>query len=178
MFHLLPEEEKKLLKREYFYRLLFVILCFIFAIEVIASAFLLPSYLLSYRKVADLNDQSAGIKTDIATKTDPNLAKFLTSLKGNLSALKIDNKTGNSSFYIKEITDKKTSGITVNQFFVNYGAEGSTILIKGNANKRDDLTQFYHSLQTIKDFTKVELPISAFAADRDIDFTMTLTLKS
>lgn len=177
MFHLLPEKEKKVLKREYLFRLIFVILCFVGASLVVASVFLLPSYLLSNRKLADLNEQNSQIKQDIQKKTDPNLAKFLSSLKGNLAALKITNTTGSSSVPIKEITDKKTSGITLNQFFINYNDSGSSIIVSGNAKTRDYLTTFYHDIQSIPDFSKVDLPISDFAADKNIDFTMTLTIK-
>ncbi len=178
MFHLLPEKQKKVLRREYLLRLLFVFLCFVAGSLVVASVFLFPSYLLSSRKFGDLEERKNQIKANITAKTDPNLGKFLTSLKGNLSALKVNRSTSSSTAYIKEVTDLKNSGIKLKEFFIDYGNTPTKIIVSGRSSTRDSLTKFYRDMQTVKDFAKVELPISDFAQDKDIDFHMNVTLKN
>ncbi len=174
MFHLLPEKEKKVLEAEYRYRLLLVGLIFILASLVVASVFLLPSYLLSARRLTDVSVRNDQVKNEIKTKTDPSISTFLSTLKDNLAALKPTQKTPNFSTLVKEITDKKTTGIGIDSF----SRDGKGIIIGGQADNRDNLIRFSRDLQMVADFSKVDLPISDFAKDKNINFSITITLKT
>jgi hypothetical protein len=177
MFHLLPDKEKKTLEREYRYRLLLVGLCFVLATLVVASVFLFPSYILSKRKLDDVTFRNTQMKKSIHAKTDPALANFLSTLKDNLSALKSTSQMASSSVLIKDITDKKSSGIYLNQFSISNEGTTESILLSGKASNRDNLIHFYRDLQGDAHFSKVDLPISDFAKDKDISFTITISVK-
>jgi hypothetical protein len=174
MFHLLPEKEKKILQREYISRLILIGLIFVLASLLVGSVFLFPSYLLSVRKLADANMNNQQVKSAIAAKTDSALTTFLATLKDNLNALVPISKTTNFSILAREITDKKESGIKINEF----SQSDQTLIINGVSSDRQSLLRFSHELQTIKDFSKVDLPISDFAKDKDINFSITLTVKA
>ena len=174
MFHLLPEKEKKALEAEYHYRLSLVLLIFILGTLVAGSVFLLPSYLLSERKLSDISFRNDQVKKEIQAKTDPEVSDFLTSLKSNLAALKPGETNPKFSILMKEITDKKPSGISINDI----QWDNKTLVAGGIAGDRETLLGFSRDLQSVSDFSKVDLPISDFAKNKDIDFTLTITLKT
>jgi hypothetical protein len=76
---------------------------------------------------------------------------------------------------INAILAKKTSSIKIIQITYQYDPIlGKKIGILGTASSRDALLSFEQTLENDKDFTNVNLPLSSFVQDSNIQFDLTL----
>lgn len=175
MFELLPENQKKTLKKDYFFRLAIVILISVLMLGILSFVFLLPSYFLSVVK-----EKAVSREFDLAVKSK-NIQKeqeLQLSIRKSKEMLDIL-KTGEDKVSIKDlifkIVEKKNSGIVIDGFSVSLSKNNKyEILINGTAQKRDNLKTFAENLRTSKEFNSVDLPISNFAKIADIDFSIML----
>jgi hypothetical protein len=76
---------------------------------------------------------------------------------------------------IEKIIQVKNTAIRITDIqYKTVTATSSLITLEGNADRRDALKEFVTELENITGFTDVVLPVSNFAKDRDIDFTISL----
>ena len=74
---------------------------------------------------------------------------------------------------INAINDLKPSGINLSKQIIDL--DSGEILIKGRAADRQTLIQFKQSLESSEDFAKVNIPISTFEKEQDLEFGVTLS---
>lgn len=175
MFELLPDKQKRALKRDYFFRLIIVILVSVSALSVVSIVFLLPSYFLSV-----VREKAVSQEFDLAVKSKSALKEqeLQAGIKKSKEMLKLL-KSGESKILIRDlilkIIEKKNTGIAIGGFSVNLSKNNKyEILMTGTARKRDNLKMFAENLRAGKEFSGVDLPISNFAKIADIDFSIML----
>lgn len=175
MFELLPENQKKTLKKDYFFRLAIVILVSVLMLGILSFVFLLPSYFLSVVK-----EKAVSREFDLAVEgkniqKEQELQLSIKKSKEMLDILKIEESSVSIKDLIFKIVEKKNSGIVIDGFSVNLSKNNKyEILVNGTAQKRDNLKTFAENLRTSKEFNSVDLPISNFAKIADIDFSIML----
>lgn len=75
------------------------------------------------------------------------------------------------------ILSNKISTIRINQMSYTSGKESSaTINLGGISDTRDSLVLFVKKLEASKAFKEVNLPVSNFAKNKDIDFSISMTI--
>lgn len=176
MLELLPNAQKKSLKKEYFLRFSVVALLFLSALGIIFLVALSPSYFLSVvkeRVVAEEFDNS--MKSKRASEGE-NLQAAIKDSKEMLSLLK---REGDDRSLIKsvilKIIDNKNPGIKINGISINYSKKDQyQVVVTGTSKNREFLKTFADSLKAEKDFSDIDLPISNFAKISDIDFSISL----
>lgn len=175
MFELLPENQKKTLKKDYFFRLATVILASVLALSIFSFVFLLPSYFLSVvKEKAVSNEFDLAVKNKNIQK-EQDLQLSIKKSKEMLGILKIGEDKISIKDLIFKIVEKKNSGIMIGGFSINLSKNNKyEILITGTAQKRDNLKTFAENLKASKEFDGVDLPISNFAKIADIDFSIML----
>ena len=176
MYHaLLPTKTVKTLKTEYRARFFIVLLFFVSFAVLIASVFLLPSYLISSlaEKSAAANAQSAA--SGIATNTTSITAGL--SSAGSLVTIISSFVSPPLSTIILRIAALRPRGISITSFDVSYaGSDHSTVIIKGLAATRGNLVTFRNILEGDQVFSGVEVPISDLAPASHIQFSMQMSV--
>ncbi len=177
MINLIPNEEKKVMIKNFYYRLVIVVLFALGIVMFIASIVLLPSYFISSVKERSFNKSlNAEIAKEIETINQQNLS-IVSALDYKLSLLE---KSSRGKFIlsekvINEILLKKISNIKITQiYFENNATEGRKINISGTATSRERLSMFSHALENDPLFKKVDLPISNFIKGSNIRFSLSL----
>ena len=177
MINLIPNEEKKVMIKNFYYRLTVVILFALGLVILIASIVLLPSYFISSGKERSFNKSlDAETAKEIETINQQNLSIVL-ALDYKLSLLEKSsrNKFILSERVINEILLKKTPDIRITQiYFENNVTEGRKINISGTAPSRERLSTFSRTLENDPLFKKVDLPISNFIKGSNIRFSLSL----
>lgn len=56
------------------------------------------------------------------------------------------------------------------------GKAGTVVLVSGSALTRESLLRFSNALKNSKEFSQVEIPVSSFAKDRNLTFSITLLI--
>ena len=177
VINLIPNEEKKRMARDFYFRLVVVFFVMLGVSFLIAFVAILPSYFLSMVKKNEASAKLAMQRSEPMPELDQ---KTLTEIKGLNSKLNLienarQNKYSVSQKVINEIIFKKTSDIKITQIiYQNDLSNGKTINVKGDASSRETLLSFRQALEEDANFKKVNLPISNFVKGSHIKFYFNL----
>jgi Tfp pilus assembly protein PilN len=178
MINLIPKEEKKKMIIAFYCRLFVLCLIMLSVVVLIASISLLPAYFYSSEKDSVVGEK---LQTQKNEET-PVLGDQSLSIMGDLNTklAVVENAEKNkfliSEKVIKAILAKKTSEIKIIQItYKNDPTLGKEINILGTASSRDSLLDFEQTLQNDPAFKNVNLPISSFVRESNIQFDLSLS---
>lgn len=176
MFDLLPEAEKKNVRREYLFRFYGVAIWFVAAAAVLFTAFLLPAYFLSMEKykVAKLNHEV--IQKSLQIENGAALEEIAKSTNGQLEILKDLGESKAFHELARDIIFNKGGSIHLSNFTVRSLSVNEVsykeLSIRGVADDRTSLVAFSKMLEQFDEISKVELPVSNFTRETDIEFSI------
>jgi len=173
MLELLPNTQKKALKKEYFLRLSAAVLSFSLAAGILFLVSFAPSYFLSVVKERVVNEEKM---TKLSrAKDDEELRTAIKRSREMIALLKPEDNESLVKDKILKIISRKSSGIRIDGISMNYSKKGQyQILVTGVSKSRDTLKSFVDNLKSEKEFSEVDLPISNFAKIADIDFSIAI----
>ena len=178
MFNLLSRQDKLSLKAEYNRRKFVVALYLLATTLVISSIFLFPSHLVSSFKHSDIAQTAEILKNNIAIKNREDLNALIEAANKKITALSVGSDIQITK-HLADISEYRTAGIRLTGFAFGYSEKDKKTLIslKGIAADRETLLAFAESLKSDPAYEEVDLPISNFTRERDINFTMTIFRK-
>ena len=177
MINLIPIEEKKEIRKDFYYRFLtmfFSMLCFSVLVLLIAIS---PSYIISLEKKNSMNQKLEKQKNEVMPEIDQKALISIKDLDMKLALLvnARKNKYIFSEKVINEIISQKVLGIKITRFFYqNDILEGKKVNITGLAQNREQLLMFRRALEDSGSFKEVNLPISNFIKENNIEFNLNL----
>jgi hypothetical protein len=177
--NLLPEFRKRSFRRQYFVRLGTMFVAVLACLILLHGVLLLPTYLYAREEVARNTATLAALNASADTAGEAALIArkgTLNSTASNLSRLK---DAPAASTAVRAILATPRPGVSLTGFTFTAPTSQNTPARKqltGTAASRDTLRQYVAALGTLPFVTKADLPISAYAQETDIDFTITLTM--
>ncbi len=177
LINLLPKENVRQFRRTYFYRLATVATLAGIFVLFVNALFLFPSYLLTRNQVeievktlAELNQKMNSSEGKGATQRIATLRESITQLEQLKNAPK-------GSALLRGILAVSHPGITLSSFIVAPPSAGVTgkVTFSGTAKDRDVLRMYTSELGKLSYVSTVDLPISVYAKETEIPFTITLT---
>ncbi|MFA6463957.1 MAG: hypothetical protein WCV55_03040 [Candidatus Paceibacterota bacterium] len=173
MFSLLPEKYRKRLHFEYRIRLAIVGLLGLIILTIISGIFILPTYLrVSVENKISL-DQKNSLEKQIALQAGQSGADDIKSIRQNINIAAVDQRSVISS--IKAVIKAQSSEIKLTNFSYIYNSKASTLVISGIASSRQSLQTFQKKLLEQTLFTNANLPLSNYAKDSNIPFSINLS---
>lgn len=175
MINLLPPKEKLQLKSDYRRRQAATATLLAFGFALISLVFLLAinfSIFFQHQSIVALlgslknttrKDQSAAAQT-LVKKLNQEFSFFPTTSWGKASDL------------ISGVVAARPRGVTITKWSYGRGTP-STLTILGQADTRDELLAFLDNLKKSDQFTAVNSPISNLIKNRNVPFTLGLTIK-
>ncbi len=177
MFNILPEIFRKGIKTDYQLRRLLIILIFVFIVQFSFLVFIFPSWITSYNKEKDITSQMEEINKSSSYQDADPVYSTIESTNFKLKIINTNLQYFNIVPLIKLILSNKIPGVSVGELsFVSSGAKSSTISLKGISVSRDLLILYKDALEKTKVFSRVDLPISNLAKDKNLIFTIDLTV--
>jgi hypothetical protein len=176
MINLIPSSAKRNVAIEYWIRVLSVCLFITSGLLAVTTLLLLPVYVLVNYQINIYAKEITKASAEVNEYNLSSTALIQSSLRASL-ILKLREEQ-NFSALLKQFTAIENPNVTINSFtFSRKEGALEPILITGKALTRQSLADFRESL--LKDATveKVFLPISNLAQDKDITFTITVTMK-
>jgi Tfp pilus assembly protein PilN len=177
MINLIPTEEKKEIRKDFYSRLLtvfFMMLCFLVLILLIATS---PSYIVSLEKKVSISQRLEKQKNEVMPEIDQQAVISIKDLDAKL-ALLVEARKNQYIFsqkVINEIVSQRVSGIKITRFsYENNPLDGKKVGITGLAQDREQLLLFREALESDSSFKQVDLPISNFVKGADIEFNLNL----
>lgn len=169
--NLLPPKEKKRIQKIYRARRLRATSWLVIVLVLVSIGMLVPVYLLSRstEMLAETKKQELSRDANSLNPLEVKEEIFLINKKVRVLA---DNDHTKIYDLFSDITQSKRSGISI----VAVSFRPSEISISGNARNRETLLSFRRDLEQKGYSKKVDLPVSNFAQNIDIDFSIKVTL--
>ena len=175
MFNVLTDAFKEQIKARYKKRKILIWLMAIVFLQISFLIFTVPSYLYLVSDQKDLIAQQAGQNQNGTTSTSTDIAKIFHTTNNKLAALSSSSQSNNLDTLVADIISLKGSSVQLDQITYNKDtATSSTFTLQGVALDRDSLLLFSKKLEADAVFQNVNLPVSNFAKDKDINFSMTV----
>lgn len=177
-FNLLPVEEKKMVRSDYSYRRMIVALVDLSALILIAGVFLAPAYIVSHFRLKDVAQTAEILESNIALKKRADLGEIAAAMNKKVGAL-LAAKDTKMSAYVAGIERHRSPEIKISSFRIAFTEKEkkAAIAIRGTAATREALLAFTTRLKSDPEYASVDLPISNFAEERNIGFSLTITMK-
>lgn len=183
MFNLLPEKEKKAAKAEYGRRRLIIALAFFLAVFAVGAITLVPSYVVSFYRLREINQTAEALQKNIAIKNQSELNDLISSANKKTAAL-LQGSGPTATAAFAAIASHRSQHITIEGITLGQSASKEkdkdkkmTLAVRGKATDRETLTRYAKELEGDPMFMQVDLPISNLARERDIDFSLIVTVK-
>ncbi|HUY05546.1 MAG TPA: hypothetical protein VMV62_02425 [Candidatus Paceibacterota bacterium] len=176
--NLLPSERRIRVAREYQYRLGVVIASLVALLTLAAAVLLLPTYVFLTGSAAAKSIRLASIRTSLSSADQAALAARLAALSSDAAALTALSSAPSASGVVRAVLAVSRPGITLSGFTYApaSGGKAGTLALTGTAATRDALRSYQLTLQSAPFARAADLPVSAYAKDTDITFTVILTL--
>jgi hypothetical protein len=180
MSNLLPNEEKKIIRREYALRRIAVIFSLILFVIVLFLVLLIPTFLVSNSKFEEIS-KKAGLINGMTSETSDqnNLNLKMDEIKEKVGILNPNQTTGVNKIFsaIIDIKNKIENIKIIGLSYENKDGGKIAIAVNGISSDRESLKTFEKQVKDNNLFSNVDLPISNFTKSKDIDFSMKMETK-
>lgn len=168
----LPEEDKKMIRKECWRRFFVVAGPFSFLAFLIGILLLFPSYVLLKSGESDLVRQVAISEERLKRSQTGEVTPLVKDLNAKISFLEKERKTiEEKNPAIKNILEEKPPEVKINNLFL----DKKRIVIQGFSSTRSGLLLFIDNLKK-KGFEKTESPIANIIKEKDIEFSINIEL--
>lgn len=174
MINLIPPSAKKRVTQEYWVRVITVWLLLGSAGFLILSVFLLPTYLIINQQISVMDVEVS--HSSEKTSTFDVSATELVSATDKARLLLMNSSSTSFSTYKTKLDTLAGTSVKLNQFDFSRNITRGTIKISGIADTRQSLSDFRDSLEKEGSFTSVNLPISSLIKNKDLLFSIDLSL--
>ncbi len=177
MINLIPNQEKKKMVKDFYFNLVFVSVCALCVATFIGILALLPAYFFSSSKIRVANNKLELQKNNPAPLFDQETSRIIDDLNTKINLIEDaeKNKFSITDKIINTIFSKKSSSIKITQLSYSREASGvKKVSISGVAPSREVLLSFRKALEGSPSFKSVDLPISNFIKDSNIQFYINL----
>jgi len=175
MFKFLTEEQSVKVKREYRIRRAIIILGFLGALVFIMFVTLLPSYILLTYREFEAKDRIESLSQLPAVKGGQELQTWLAETNNKILILSPERDTSKPYELFIKVLDNRVAGVRITGLSYKKSDEATNLLITGVASDRQALLGFENKLNLSKQFSRVDVPPSSFARDKDISFELNMT---
>jgi hypothetical protein len=175
--NLLPEFRKRRFRRQYFLRLGTMLLAALAFLTLLHGILLLPTYLYARGGVARSTAAVAALNASADTAGEAELTARKGALNTTASNLLRLKEAPAASAALRAVLAVPRPGVALTGFTITtpLGNAPAHMQLSGIASSRDALRQYAAALGQLPFVTGADLPISAYAQETDIDFTITLS---
>lgn len=176
--NLLPEERQKVLSRDYILRVGVITAMLATALALSAGVLLIPTYVFLNGSANVKKMGLAHVESTLSSADEVALQERLAALSTSAAALVALSDAPSVSALIREALSVPHLGVTLSRlsFTPSAGKSPGTLAVSGSAATRDALRSYQLALEGARFARSAALPVSAYAKDSDIAFTITITL--
>lgn len=177
LINLLSPERTRAFSQGYFYRLGTVVALGFALMLVLHAMMLAPAYFTLAEAKANEATLLAAVNERLSSAGDKAITERLAALGKQSEHLVRLSGVPSATATMRAALLLPRSGITLTglSFTPPAGKTGGQLRLTGTAVSRDALRSYQSTLGTLPTVTSVDLPISAYAKESDIPFTITLT---
>lgn len=173
--NLLPPERERGFRKEYFLRLATVAFALLALLVAAHAALLFPSYLYLADQASTARDRLAELDASLASSGEAAMNARLVGLKSEAERLNALASSTSATAALSSVLGVDRSGVTITSLSYHAPAPDGRMTVSGIASTRESLRRFDLALEALPGVVSADLPLSAYAAESNIPFTITLT---
>lgn len=175
--NLLPRDRVRSLRQLYFLRLAVVAVLLLSIVAIAHAVFLFPTHLFLSGQVRDRTETLASLKASLEGSEEREVSERIASLTNDATYLAALGDMPQAATSIAAIINIGHVGVRLTGFSFDPGNADrpAKMTVSGVADTRESLRSYEQSLLDASFIDTTDLPISAYAKERDIPFTVTLT---
>lgn len=175
--NLLSRDRIRALRREYMVRLLTVAAVLTSIVVGVHAVLLSPAYIYLLEEVKTREAHLAGLALAFASSEGQEMGTRLAELGTRAEALYLIAKAPTGSSVIRSVLATPHSGIRITGVTLSRpeGGGDSQMRVMGIAQKREPLQIFHKALSSLSFVSRADLPLSVYAQESDISFSITLS---
>lgn len=176
--NLLPLPRQHALSRDYLLRRGTVIVALLTVLILVAAILLLPTYVFLVGSASAKETRLAHIESAFSSADEAALSARLATLSNNATTLATLALAPSASTIIRTALAVSRPGITLSGFTYTpaIAKKLGTLAVSGSSATREALRGYQLALQSAPFALSADLPVSVYAKDSDIAFTVTVTL--
>lgn len=180
--NLLPQSRQRALAREYIVHLCATAALLGAALTLAAAVLLVPAYAFLGASVRAKEARLATITSELSVSDESALSSRLTELTDRVKKLSALAQAPSASATLRAILAANRTGITLTDITYTAppapGAGGAVLsyTVSGTARSREALRGYELALKALPFVRSADLPVSSYAKDTDIPFTIALTI--
>lgn len=177
LLNLLPSDRARRAKREYFIRLGVVSLFALTGVVIASGALLVPTYLYVNQQTTMSEQRIAALDMELGATQGKETSQRLATLSTTAGYLARLATTTTATAALRGVLAAPHGGIILSGFTYSppAGTAKGKMTLKGVAATRESLRAYNDALTALPFVSLVDLPISAYAKERDIPFVITLS---
>lgn len=178
LIDLLPSERKNTLAREYVLRRSVVSLVFVTLLTIVAALLLLPTYVLLSGSARAKEAHLATIESTFSSTSGTTFSARLAKLSDNVAILSALAHAPSASATLRSALAIARPGVTLSTIAYTPAevAGSGKLVLSGIAATRAALRSYQLMLSSASFVSSANLPVSAYAKDTNITFSITVAL--
>lgn len=176
MINLLDRQERQLVRREYYVRIVATTLALMGVVALFGATALLPALFVLRSSTDSLERRASEVAATLEKNDSDGTGARLVALREQLQTLAEKRPPGFHET-LTALEEHRVAGIELTSISYHPGEKGVELRIGGVAATREALTSFRKRIETARGFTDVLLPVNNLARDRDIVFSITALYK-
>lgn len=175
--NLLPSDRVRALSGEYVLRVLTLLAGTVVVLALIHAALLLPSYVYLSEEVQTRTEHLADFSAALGSSEERLLSERSAAIEADAQALLQVAGLARTAPVLEELLKVAHPGVRITGFSLSPSLEGgeAKMSVTGVAVARDSLRRYYQSLSSLSFVSSADLPLSVYAAEAEIPFTIQLT---
>ena len=176
--NLLPEARARDFRHGYFIRLTVLATLAFAAVILVHGALLVPSYLYVSEQEQLAKARLEELSASLASSEEEAMNIRLTRLTADASRLLSFASSASAAEVIRAVLSVPRAGVSIQSLSYlpsSNGAADARLTMSGAASTRESLRAFHQGLSALPGVTQAELPLSAYAKETDIAYTITLS---
>lgn len=177
MINLLPKEIKEKNFKSYQKSVLTVCLFTLSVVVIVSTMTLLPAYFTALVHERVEIENLTFFEQRPESQESSGLSEIIKSTNKDMSVFQERESVALFRSVIDPVLQTERSGIRIKDFLLYLEDDTYQGEIHGLAESREDLEIFANLLAEREEFSSVDVPISQYAKGKDIDFSITFTIK-
>lgn len=179
MLHLLTEEHRQKVVREYRKRVLVVFFLGLLSVAFVSLVFIFPTFFMSYGRYSDFQLKTKTLDSELVKNEGQGSSENIKSVAISIDALRLFDSKREIYPLVSGLIQGVVPGIQIkNIIFTPNDTEGMIIDLAGKADTRKSLVAFDQKLKSSDLFSEIIIPLGSFAKEKNIDFSMKIIVST
>lgn len=175
--NLLPSDRIRALSREYLFRVVTLVAVMVTVLALIHAALLAPSYLYLSEEVQTRSEHLEDFSAALGSSEEGALSERSAAVEAQAHILAQLIASPETVPVLEQMLTLPHAGVRITGLSITPSLEGAEakMSVTGVASARDALRRYYQAVAALPFVASADLPLSVYAAEADIPFTIQLT---